>query len=249
MASSTHPLQQPLQTLLTRAGALALAGKGQVHNKPDGTWVTDADRGAEALLVNGLRALCPDDGIAAEEGSAHSGGCTWYIDPIDGTRSFVLDLPHWGPTIGRVDDQGPSIGATHFPCLQQHWFAARGHGAWRDGQRLPLLQDGPLRGTHPVMLPGRMGPWVRLTQPMRVGAVGSTAAHLALVCSGSADAALVGPGWSLWDVLAGLVMLAEVGGCAQTLEGAPLDPLGTFSEPFVVGTPTRIAEVRRALGL
>ena len=44
----------------------------------------------------------PDDAIVGEEGTADSGtsGYAWFIDPIDGTTSFVYDLPTWSCSVG-----------------------------------------------------------------------------------------------------------------------------------------------------
>lgn len=64
--------------------------------------VTDADRAAEKLIVEGILAARPDDSILAEEGSLHEGssGVRWVIDPLDGTVNYVFGIPHWCVSIG-----------------------------------------------------------------------------------------------------------------------------------------------------
>ena len=60
--------------------------------------VTAADRAAEALIVDRLRAARPGDGLVGEEGTdepAGQSGRTWFIDPVDGTYNFTRGLPMW----------------------------------------------------------------------------------------------------------------------------------------------------------
>src|SRR5690242_4899180 len=96
-----------LERLLRSAGEVALGHFRTVRpeDKADGSEVTRADREVEDLLVEGLSSAFPGDAIESEEGSHVSGGeATWYVDPIDGTSSFLEGLAHWGPTVCRIAD-------------------------------------------------------------------------------------------------------------------------------------------------
>lgn len=64
--------------------------------------VTDADRAAEAHIVERLREARPDDTIVAEEGASYDGtsGVEWVVDPLDGTVNFAYGLPNWSVSIG-----------------------------------------------------------------------------------------------------------------------------------------------------
>ncbi|WP_409527168.1 inositol monophosphatase family protein [Rhizobium sp. BK377] len=43
----------------------------------------------------------PDHSIVGEEyGVTGAGACQWVLDPIDGTRPFLLGIPVWGTLIG-----------------------------------------------------------------------------------------------------------------------------------------------------
>src|SRR5215471_18901393 len=69
--------------------------------KADGSFVTIADREAEALIRRVIAAAYPDDGILGEEegeqiGTSHR---RWIIDPIDGTFAFVHGVPFYGVLI------------------------------------------------------------------------------------------------------------------------------------------------------
>ncbi|MCB9795712.1 MAG: inositol monophosphatase [Alphaproteobacteria bacterium] len=257
-AALSEPTPPPghahLRELLELAGAEALQRfrSPEVFRKADGTGVTDADRAAERVLVEGLRRGWPGDAIVGEEGAKVSGGAfTWYVDPIDGTHAFIEGLAHWGPTVGRVERQGERHvlieGGAYFPRLDEYWYAARGQGAWRDGQRLePLAAVTP--GRRSVMLiPSRFHRWFEIDFAGKARSLGSTASHLCLAAAGSACAAFVPAGWSPWDVVGGLTLLVEVGGVALTLDGEQLDPVADFSVPFLAGHPVAVEALREAL--
>ena len=63
--------------------------------KPDRSPVTRADKEGEELARRILDAECPADAILGEEYGAKDGssGYRWYLDPIDGTQSFVRGVP------------------------------------------------------------------------------------------------------------------------------------------------------------
>ena len=66
--------------------------------------VTQADRDAERVVVDGLRARFPDHSIVAEEsGCALRGGpITWVVDPLDGTSNYAAGLPWFGVLVAAL---------------------------------------------------------------------------------------------------------------------------------------------------
>lgn len=109
-----------------------------VEWKGDLSPVTAADRGAEQLLREQLLAAFPNDGFLGEEFGDQPGssGYRWIIDPIDGTRNFIRQIPVWGTLVG-LDYRGELVaGIAYAPALDQMWHALRGNGAYRDGGRI-----------------------------------------------------------------------------------------------------------------
>src|SRR5690242_849316 len=54
--------------------------------------VTEADRGAESVIREAIARRYPEHGVEGEELGLRAGTSryTWVIDPIDGTRSFIV---------------------------------------------------------------------------------------------------------------------------------------------------------------
>jgi histidinol-phosphatase len=102
-----------------------------VESKPDLTPVSDADRAVEEAIRARLAVERPDDAISGEEfGSGGGGPYRWVIDPIDGTKNFVRDVPVWATLIALLDGDDPVVGVVSAPALGRRWWAARGAGAW-----------------------------------------------------------------------------------------------------------------------
>jgi histidinol-phosphatase len=105
----------------------------QVGNKAHGRGydpVTVADRAAEEAVRKEIRRVYPKHGIYGEEHGRSFGSdkLTWVIDPIDGTRSFILGQLHWGVLIALNDGTRPIVGVMHQPYVGE-MFVGSPHGA------------------------------------------------------------------------------------------------------------------------
>src|SRR5204863_7315957 len=105
-----------------------------VETKPDLTPVTIADRAVE----DALRGMVPStDAVVGEESGASGpddSSRRWIIDPIDGTKNFVRNIPVWATLIALEVDGEITVGVASAPALGRRWWAARGLGAFADGQ-------------------------------------------------------------------------------------------------------------------
>ena len=82
--------------------------------------VTEADRAAERAMREEIGKHYPTHGILGEEfGFERGDGLTWVLDPIDGTRGFVMGLLHWGTLVALFDGQRPVVGAIRQPVLDE----------------------------------------------------------------------------------------------------------------------------------
>jgi histidinol-phosphatase len=103
--------------------------------KSDLSPVTQADREAEAAIVEILAKACPDVGMLGEELGARGNQETrWIVDPIDGTRNFIRHIPYWATLIA-LEDRGELLaGVMHAPATGDLYTARRGAGARCNGE-------------------------------------------------------------------------------------------------------------------
>lgn len=262
-----------LLALLQAAGTAALAhfsSEVRVERKADGSPVTAADRAAEAVLLDGIARLYPEDAAESEEGGRIVGRghepARWVIDPLDGTSAFTEGLAHWGPSLGRLEarEGRPHVraGATWLPRLGEFWWVEAGdahHAVVREGVTSWRALRASLLARRVVYVPSEVHTWpAPLVWSGKARCLGGTAAHLALVARGSAGAAVVGPGWSSWDVAAGLALIVGCGGVVWTIgPEQPIEVAGggrdacawlpPVGAPFVAGHPEVVAELVAAL--
>jgi histidinol-phosphatase len=208
------------------AAALAHLRRGViVETKPDMSPVTAADRAAEEEIIGVIRAAFPDHAILGEEGGARgSGAVRWIVDPIDGTRGFARGGMMWGPMIALEAFGELVAGALALPALGRTYWAARGRGAWRDGERIAVsaiaelaeatLSLGELRRLAPH--PG--------VQSLIAGAASARCygdlAGCALVLDGRAEVWIEG-GVQVWDLAAPALLIREAGGRFTDWRGGP----------------------------
>ena len=236
-----------LEAALRSVGDLARSffGRVQPRYKADGSPVTEADLAVQRALVARLVEAFPGDGVVSEEGErrrSEEGGGTWFVDPIDGTGAFLQGLAHWGPTVCRIDTEGAlQLGAYYEPLLDRVFTAGRGLGAWRDGSALPRASAAALRSDDVLYVPSRIHRRPGLPWPGKLRALGSTAAHLALLAAGGGRGAIVAR-WSLWDVGCGVLMNREVGNVVVRPGGEPFEPaVSSEGLPFLIGAPDAVA--------
>ncbi len=86
--------------------------------------VTTADKAFEKFIRNEINKNFPNHQIIGEElGYKKSKSeFTWVIDPIDGTRSFVIGNPTWSNLISLNYKGSPIIGLANFPILKKFYF-------------------------------------------------------------------------------------------------------------------------------
>jgi histidinol-phosphatase len=217
---------------LGRFGAADLV----VEAKPDLTPVTDADQAVETALRARLAAERTGDTIVGEEfgdgpvGGAGSTGRQWVIDPIDGTKNFVRNVPVWATLIGLLDGDDAVLGVVSAPALGRRWWAARDGGAWTSWQGGParavtvskVAQLGDASLSYASLSGwaerGRRDAFVALTEQVwRSRAYGDFWSYM-LVAEGGVDLAAE-PELALWDMAALAPIVTEAGGRFSGLDG------------------------------
>ena len=103
-----------------------LEGKFRLNNKSKKKFdpVTNIDRALELFLRTEISKKFPKDGIIGEEFKIKKSksGFSWTIDPIDGTRSFIIGSPTWSNLISVNYKNTPTLGLVNFPMLKKYYI-------------------------------------------------------------------------------------------------------------------------------
>ena len=94
--------------------------------------VTSADKAFEKFIRGEINKKFPDHQIIGEEfGHLKSkSDFTWVLDPIDGTRSFVIGNPTWSNLISLNYKGNPILGLANFPILRKYYFNTSNKNAY-----------------------------------------------------------------------------------------------------------------------
>jgi histidinol phosphatase-like enzyme (inositol monophosphatase family) len=205
------------------AGQFAMSHYGKqltVDIKQDGSPVTIADRGAEERARTWIEKHFPGDGILGEEfGDVRPDARRrWILDPIDGTKSFVRQVPLWGTLVAVTEGETVLAGCAFFPAVAETIVAAAGEGCFWNGSRCAVSSQASLRNSTVLITdsqfigrPERAEAWNRLnTESGIVRTWGDCYGYL-LLATGRADV-MVDDVVAPWDAAALYPIVTEAGG-------------------------------------
>ena len=231
MTSSNYAgVLQRIQSALDAArGVFARFTPGEIEAeyKTGHDPVTEADRAVDAVLRQNL--LREGEGWLSEESvddpSRLEKSRVWVVDPLDGTREFVLGLPEFCVSIAFVENGRPVAGGIYNPATRETIIGSIDSGVLYNGQPARPGQKTSLKGA--LILASRSevkrGEWQQFTGgEFEVRPMGSVAYKLALVAAGRADITFTLTPKHEWDVAAGAALVESAGGFVTTLDNTPL---------------------------
>lgn len=210
--------------LAYRAGRVTLAhyNKGIQHErKADESPVTAADKATEQFIRGEIEKTYPSHAIVGEEYGAKAGEGNpfrWFVDPIDGTKSFIKGVPFYSVLIGLEIEGVSRVGAVCFPALDEVLYAADGLGAWVNGRRVRVSDVKDMKKA--VFLytswsgfrtKKRLDAFENLHRDCYYGRGWSDAYGYYMVASGRAEI-MLDPFIELWDVAPFPPIFREAGG-------------------------------------
>jgi histidinol phosphatase-like enzyme (inositol monophosphatase family) len=196
--------------------------------------VTAADRDAERVISRYLARHHPGHAIVGEEHGGRDGDGSsklrWVIDPIDGTKAFIMGSPMWGTLIGLLDEDQPVLGMVNQPFTGERIWSARNATYWRTLSGRPRrvrtracrrLADAIVTTTGPnLMRDSDRDRFAAVSERARLTRYGGDCYGYMLVAGGYVDL-VIETGLKPHDVVALIPIIERAGGTITTWEGAP----------------------------
>ena len=215
-----------------------LAGDDVRTKSSPNDFVTVADERCEVFLRDALTRALPGSATIGEEAAADDPavlerlgrpGDVWIIDPIDGTYNYAHDNPRFATIVALVRDGVVVRGYIHLPVRGETYAAALGQGA-HDGTGALALPEpaafGAMTGALYVgksRAPALFGRIKALRDGGRLGPrrfARCAAWEYIAMLTGRAHYAVF-TRLLPWDHAAGILMIAEAGGCYGFIDDAP----------------------------
>jgi len=242
-----------LKSVVRRAGQLALSYYGRVvpSEKPDRSFVTEADKAVEDFLRTELAKHFPGVEVLGEEvEQGVKKNVAWVVDPIDGTANFVAGVPIWAVSVGLVEDGTPTMGAVYYPAFEEFYFAQHGKGAWLNDRQILARRDSEIRHDDLLGLSTLSIKRMKVNLPCKVRSLGTAVACFTFVAKGSFIGGVLTDN-RVWDIAAGWIIAKEAGAeIIYLLTGEPISRLVLNRDqlpPQLVAPPQFIEVLRRGI--
>jgi histidinol phosphatase-like enzyme (inositol monophosphatase family) len=192
--------------------------------------VTAADLAAETTIRTTLADFYPHHGIVGEEfGSVRADAeFCWIIDPIDGTRAFILGQPLWGTLIGLLKDRQPLLGLMDQPFTGERFWSGKDHALYRHrGTERPIraracaaLGEALLAASGPDLFATEeeQARFRAISAAVRLRRFGGDCYNYCLLALGQIDL-VVEAGLQPFDILPLIPILEKAGGVVSTWDG------------------------------
>lgn len=210
------------------------AGAVQVLRKQDGSPVTAADKAAHRVLAGELAPLLPDCPVVSEEDEAslqhrRATGRFWLIDPLDGSKEFIVRNGEFTVNIALVEAGRTVLGVVYAPALDALYWGGEGLGAWRSvqGEATPLhAPPMPTDGPRVVVaskshLDAQTRGWIARLGEIELVQAGSSL-KFCRVAEGRAQLYPRLAPTCEWDTAAAQAVLEGAGGAVLDMQGQPL---------------------------
>ena len=192
--------------------------------------VTAADREAEQAIRAVIEGAYPAHGIVGEEFGTVRGDAEycWVIDPIDGTRSFMLGLPIWGTLIGLTREGRPLLGMMDQPFTGERFWSGEREALFRHEGKTRTMRTRACAALSEALLATTSPDFFThedehrrfdiLTRAVRLRRFGGDCYNYCLLALGHIDL-VVEAGLQPYDILPLMPIIERAGGIVTTWEG------------------------------
>ncbi len=199
--------------------------------------VTAADREAERAMRTIIERERPEDGILGEESGEKlsRNGLRWVLDPVDGTRAFIMGRHEWGSLIALEENGAPVFGLIDQPVLGERFIGVNGGAHIRtEGEDLRLqvrpcehISEAILCATHPnaYFTAREREAFAKVDSCVRMTRFGGDCYLFAALAFGFVDL-IVESSFKRWDVAALIPIVEGAGGVITDWQGGPCEDRG-----------------------
>lgn len=191
--------------------------------------VTAADRDAESAIRASLASVHPSHGVLGEEFeplNPEAEYC-WVIDPIDGTRAFILGLPLWGTLIGLTRNRTPLLGLMDQPFTGERFWSGETESFFRRAGKTETIRVRAGGSLGQALLattstdfftPEENERFGTLTRAVRLRRFGGDCYNYCLLAMGHIDL-VVEAGLKAFDIVPLIPIIERAGGIVTNWEG------------------------------
>lgn len=212
-----------------------------ISEKQPGDLVTSADIEAQRIIFGHLEQNFPTHQMFGEEGQLKTDwnlGYCWIVDPIDGTKNFVHQLPSYSISIALLNQGIPVVGIVFDPRLDEMFTAQAGIPPTLNSKPIcPSATQSLSKALLVSSFPSKVNRdtpellrFIEVVQRATMRRLGSAALNLCYVACGRLDGY-----WAttlnVWDFAAGMLIAKEAGAVVKNLAG---DPFGYQMNDFCV---------------
>jgi histidinol-phosphatase len=202
----------------------------EVRLKSDASPVTEADLRAEEVIRASLSGQFPGYGFYGEETGQHAMAADniWLVDPIDGTKAFVREIPFFSTQIALMREGRLVLGVSSAPVYGELAWAEEDGGAYLNERAIRVSKVAALRdaavSTGNLRSLADSPRWQRFGQ--LVGAAGylrgyGDFVHYHLLARGALEV-VIESNVNILDIAALTVIVREAGGTITDLAGSPV---------------------------
>lgn len=211
-------------------------GKVKELKVKGGNWhevVTNVDLESNKRILETIKSRFPEHNIVSEESKQQrtdSPYC-WYIDPLDGTTNYTLNLHFTSVCIGLAKGGEILLGVVYNPMTEELFVGEKGKGATLNGSPIKPSENSDLKATvanycHPNT-PEETRKIEKLffelkTRCRDLRRLGSAGLDLAYVACGRNDVNFhTNTTLAPWDFVAGVAIAREAGAAVTDWENTP----------------------------
>jgi 3'(2'), 5'-bisphosphate nucleotidase len=222
-----------------------------IEYKDDDSPLTIADKGANTIILDGIKDSFPVDALLSEveedDLSRLKNERVWIVDPLDGPKEFIKNNGEFTVNIALTLNHEPVLGVIYLPAKDEWYYARKGGGAYfeKGAMKEKLFSSKIASLSSMTLVKSRSHASEKLTEiSQKANFLGDIASGSSvkgcLVAHAKADVYIRLGNTHEWDVCAMDCIIRESGALMTSLQGKQYkyNQKSTVIEGFVVSNNT-----------